>query len=287
MTTLSYETLVLDGTPRAAGTLPTGEPFATSPLTLTLISGETDAVLVDAPMTRGQIDRTRNWILDSGKNLTAVYITHGHGDHWLGVEELLVGFPEVPVYATPGTISKMHYEAGEGRARMWDPALPGMVPPATVSAVPVPEGGIELEGEVLEPILLGHTDTDDTTALWVPSIRLVVAGDAIYNGAHQMLLEAPDGGFEQWLAAIDIVEALEPLYVVAGHKAPGAPDDPRSIDETRQYLLDARDALERVGSPREFYDEMLRRYPHRVNASPVWYGALALVPAVPLSRLPR
>src|SRR3954468_5057773 len=69
MSQLQYETLVLDGTPRAAGALPTGEPFATSPLTLTLIYGERDAVLVDAPYTYGQIERVRNWIVDSGKNL--------------------------------------------------------------------------------------------------------------------------------------------------------------------------------------------------------------------------
>lgn len=279
MTQLSYETLVLDGTPRAAGTLPTGEPFATSPLTVTLISGERDAVLVDGPLTYGQVNRVRNWITDSGKTLTAIYITHGHGDHWLGVGELLSTFPGVPVYATEGTIAKMRSEAVEGRAQMWDPALPGMVPPATVIAVPVPAEGLRLEGESLEPILLGHTDTDDTTALWVPSIRLVVAGDAIYNGAHQMLLEALDGGFEGWLAAIDVIEALEPAHVVAGHKAPGADDDPRCIEETRRYLIDARELLGTVSTPKEFYDAILRRYPHRVNASPVWYGALGLIPA--------
>ena len=278
MSQLKYETLVLDGTPRASGTLPTGEPFTTSPLTLTLIYGERDAVLVDAPYTYGQIERVRNWIVDSGKNLTAVYITHGHGDHWLGVEELLSSFSAVPVYATAGTIEKMHSEATEGRAKMWDPALPGMVPPASVTAVPLPDDGLQVEGEPLQVIELGHTDTDATTALWVPSIRLVVAGDAIYNGAHQMLLEAPNGGFEEWLKAIDTVEALEPLHVVAGHKAPGADDDPRCIDETRRYLLDARETLTHVQTPMEFYQATLRRYPHRVNASPVWYGALALVP---------
>ena len=31
---------------------------------------------------------------------------------------------------------------------------------------------------------IGHTDTDHTTCLHVPSIDLVVAGDAIYNGTH-------------------------------------------------------------------------------------------------------
>ncbi|BCW05702.1 MBL fold metallo-hydrolase [Arthrobacter sp. NtRootA1] len=278
MTQLHYETLVLDGTPRAGdGRLPSGESFVTSPLTLTLITGERDAVLVDAPYTYGQIERTRNWIKDSGKRLAFVYITHGHGDHWLGVEELLKAFPDTAVYATESTLAKMATEVVEGRAAVWDPALPGLVPPASLVAEVVPEVGLELEGERLEPIHLGHTDTDGTTALWVPSIELVVAGDAIYNGAHQYVLESGDGGLEQWLEAIDKIEALSPKYVVAGHKAPGAGDDPSNIQATRQYLLDARDALAAAGSPKDYYDTMLRRYPHHVNASPVWYGALGLL----------
>ncbi|MEV7605778.1 MBL fold metallo-hydrolase [Paenarthrobacter sp. NPDC089322] len=277
MVQLTYETLVLDGTARAEGQLPTGERFVTSPLTLTLISGERDAVLVDAPYTFGQIARVRGWLEDSGKRLAFIYITHGHGDHWLGAEELLKDFPGVPVYATEGTLAMMRTEAVDGRAQFWDRSLPGLIPPSSVIAQPVPVEGLCLEGEALEPIVLGHTDTDDTTALWVPSIRLVVAGDAIYNGAHQMLLETGNGGLEAWLAAIDVIESLDPLHVVSGHKAPGAPDDPRCIQETRQYLLDSREALDRAQTPQNFYDEMLRLYPHRVNASPVWYGALSLV----------
>src|SRR5260370_21642323 len=65
-------------------------------------------------------------------------------------------------------------------------------------------------------------DTDDITALWVPSIGLLAAGDSIYNGVHQYVLETPNGGFDAWLAAIHKIQSLHPRAVLAGHKTAGA-----------------------------------------------------------------
>ena len=157
MQELTYEVLVLDGTPRAGEQrLPSGESIVSSPLSVVLIAGEETAVLVDAPYTYGQVERVRNWIADSGKRLESVYITHGHGDHWLGVDELISSFPGVTVYATPGTLRMMASQGTEGRAQLWDKVFPGLIPPSPVIARPVPDGGLELEGYRLEPVELGH-----------------------------------------------------------------------------------------------------------------------------------
>lgn len=278
MTHLSYEVLVLDGTPRVSDQrLPTGESIVSSPLSVTLISGERDAVLVDAPYTYGQVERVRNWIHDSGKTLRYIYITHAHGDHWLGTGELLSGFPDVTVYATAGTLAGMEQQATVGRETLWDAVFPGLVPPSPLLAKEVPAEGFTLENHRMVPIELGHTDTDDTTALWVPDLALVVAGDAVYNGVHQYLIEASEDGFSSWLAALDTIEDLNPKHVVAGHKAPGAADDPAAIEETRQYLQEAKRLLSTVSTPEEYYEAIIRLYPHRINPGPAWYGAVGLL----------
>jgi L-ascorbate metabolism protein UlaG (beta-lactamase superfamily) len=111
----------------------------------------------------------------------------------------------------------------------------------------------------------------------VPSLGLVVAGDVVYNGVHQMLLETGETGFQTWLAALDTVEALHPRAVIAGHKDPDLPDDPATIDETRQYLRDAEQLLAKSPTPQEFFDEIIARYPDRLNVGPVWYGAHGLL----------
>jgi hypothetical protein len=50
----------------------------------------------------------------------------------------------------------------------------GLQPPV---GPPVPEDGILVDGEMLRAIEAGHSDTDDSTVLHVPSIDLVVAAD--------------------------------------------------------------------------------------------------------------
>ena len=278
MTELRYEVLVNDGLPRhREQRLPDGSPIVSSPVASTLICGDRDAVLVDPPFTRDQVQRVGDWIENSGKKLTYVYATHGHGDHWFGTDLLLQRFPGVIAYATEGTIAKMHEQATDGRAQMWDVDFPGQIPPSPVVYQPVPSDGFELEGQRLVAVEVGHTDTDDTTVLHVPSIGLVVAGDVAYNGVHQYLLESAHGGIKAWLHALNTVAALDPRAVVAGHKNKDLPDDPAIINQTRDYLLDAQRLLAGKPSPREFFDHMVRLHPDRLNVGPVWYSAVALL----------
>jgi glyoxylase-like metal-dependent hydrolase (beta-lactamase superfamily II) len=278
MTQLRYQVLVHDGVRRnRAQRLPDGSPIVSSPLACTLIVGDHDAVLVDPPFTREQVARVGDWIEHSGKRLAYIYATHGHGDHWFGTDLLMQRFPSPIPYATNGTIAMMHKQATEGRAERWDVDFPGLIPDSPVVYQPIPAEGFELEGHRLLAIETGHTDTDDTTVLHVPSIGLVVAGDVAYNGVHQYLLESAGGGIEAWLKAIDKVAALQPRAVVAGHKNRDLPDDPAILGQTRDYLLDARRLLAGKPSPREFYDQMVDLYPDRLNVGPVWYGAVGLL----------
>jgi glyoxylase-like metal-dependent hydrolase (beta-lactamase superfamily II) len=278
MTELRYEVFVSEGIRRNRTLqLPDGGPIVSSPLSSTLILGERDAVLVDAPFTREQIHRVGDWVERSGKRLAFIYATHGHGDHWFGTDLLLQRFPGTVAYATEGTIRLMHEQATEGRAQLWDKDFPGLIPDSPVVYQPIPTEGFELEGNRIQAVETGHTDTDDTTVLHVPSISLVVAGDVAYNGVHQYLLESAGGGLEAWLNALDQVAALQPRAVVAGHKNKDLPDDPAILEQTRNYLLDAQRLLTDKPTPREFYDRMLDRYPDRLNLGPLWYGALGLL----------
>jgi glyoxylase-like metal-dependent hydrolase (beta-lactamase superfamily II) len=278
MTDLNYDVMVHDGLPRnREQRLPDGSPIVSSPVSSTLIFGDHDAVLVDPPFTRDQVQRTADWIENSGRTLKYIYATHGHGDHWFGTDLLLQQFPGAVAHATEGTIAKMHEQAVEGRAQMWDVDFPGQIPPSPVVYQPIPAHGLELEGERLIAVEVGHTDTDDTTVLHVPSIGLVVAGDVAYNGVHQYLLESGHGGIKAWLQALNKVAELQPRAVVAGHKNRDLPDDPAILTETRDYLLDAQRLLTGKPSPREFFDYMVRLYPDRLNVGPVWYSAVALL----------
>ncbi len=277
MSELSYDVLVVDGAERHGDlTMPDGSPIVSSPCACTLILGASEAVLCDPPFTNSQIAEVGDWIADSGRRLSAIYATHGHGDHWFGAAALIDRFPGAVAYATEGTMDLMAVHLA-ARDQFWDSQFPGQIPETPIVFEVVPEAGIDLEGHPLIPIEVGHSDTVDTTVLHVPSIGLVVAGDVVYNGVHQMLLETGDGGFDTWLAAIDAVEALEPRAVVAGHKNRDLPDDPRILDETRDYLHVTRALIERQVTPMAFYEAVINRFPDRLNPGPVWYGGLGLL----------
>jgi glyoxylase-like metal-dependent hydrolase (beta-lactamase superfamily II) len=245
-----------------------------SPITATLITGERDAVLVDALMTAEQAARLADWVAASGKNLTTVFVTHGHGDHWFGLGTLLDRFPRARAVATPAVVEQMEKQmAPEFVASFWDKRFPGQIPDRLVAADPLDGDRLDLEGNDLVVVGLGHTDTDDTTCLHVPSIGLVVAGDAVYNDVHLYLAESPAEGRRSWLDALDTIAALNPRAVVAGHKRPDRPDDPTTIAETRRYLHDFEAVAERTSTPVDLYRGMLELHPGRVNQGALWGSA--------------
>ena len=257
--------------------LPPGtEQWMWVPTSATLIFGERDAVLVDAFLTLDQARSLVEWIAVSGKNLTTIYITHGHGDHFFGIGAVQRRFPYAKAVATPGTVEVMRRQASPDYvASYWNALFPGQIPEDLAIAEPLDGNVIDLEGRDLVAIEAGHTDTDRTTFLHVPSIDLVVAGDVAYNDDHLYLSESNPQTRNEWLAALDVIERLKPRAVIAGHKKPGRPDSPRIIEETRQYIRDFDRLAKEATTARELYDRMIELYPDRANPGALWGSARA------------
>jgi glyoxylase-like metal-dependent hydrolase (beta-lactamase superfamily II) len=127
---LNWDVLVTPGIPIATSDLPPGMNQALfQAIAWTLIYGKPDAVLVDAFMTVTQADALVDWVAASGKNLTTIYITHGHGDHWFGIGALLERFPNARAVATPDVVRVMHQHASqEILEKVWKAGFPGQIP---------------------------------------------------------------------------------------------------------------------------------------------------------------
>jgi glyoxylase-like metal-dependent hydrolase (beta-lactamase superfamily II) len=276
---LNWDVFVTPGIPIATNDLPPSVKEAYfQAIASTIIYGKQDAVLVDAYMTIKQTDALADWVAASGKNLTTIYITHGHGDHWFGIGALLERFPNAKAVATPNVVSVMHQHASpEILERVWKASFPGQIPDRIVMAEELKGNVINLEGHDLVVVELGHTDTDYTTCLNVPSIGLVVAGDAAYNDVHLYLAESNSNTRREWISALDKIESLNPRAVVASHKRPENEDSPRIIEETRQYIRDFDRLVEMTRTAQELYDKMLEIYPNRVNPGwALWSSARAV-----------
>jgi glyoxylase-like metal-dependent hydrolase (beta-lactamase superfamily II) len=251
-----------------------------SPISATLISGERDAVLVDALLTAGQARDLVEWVAAHGKNLTAIYITHGHGDHWFGLGEVLDRFPTARAVALPAVIEQMRRgSAPELLESFWKPRFDGKLPNDLVLAEPLEDHTIELEGHELVAVELGHTDTDQSSCLHVADVSLVVAGDAAYNDVHLYLAESDPQGRREWIAALDTIDSLHPQTVVAGHQRAGRHDGPEITEETRKYIRDFDHIAETTSTARDLYDQVLALHPDRINPDALWISAQALKPS--------
>jgi glyoxylase-like metal-dependent hydrolase (beta-lactamase superfamily II) len=252
---------------------PFGEPLGFDPMTSTLIFGEYDAVLVDAMTTAAEAEALADWIALHNRNLETIYITHAHFDHFYGLSILLDRFPRARAVATPKTLNAMQMSFTPPVERLARRLFPGQLAAKFVAPEPYEHNTFTLEGEELRIIEQGHTDSADTTSLYVPSIGLVVAGDVVYNQCHMYVGDTTSESRKNWVAALDRLAALEPSIVVAGHKKPGAPDSPSAIEDTKRYLLDFDRLQKTATSDEELFNKMTELYPHWVaNQSWLMFG---------------
>ena len=277
---LQWDVFVSAQIPVVTNNLPPGaSEMKWSPISSTLISGQRDAVLVDTAITVDQNQKLVDWIALSGKNLTAIYATHGHGDHFFGVNTIQKSFLKARFVATREVIAVIRKQASVPVVdSYWKPRFPGQIDSTLVIADELKDGVLELEGEQLISVPLGHTDTDSTTCLHVPSIGLAVCGDALYNDVHLHLGESNADTRVEWIAALDEIESLKPVAAIAGHKRPDAPDTPNNIEATRKYIRDFDRIASYTETALDLYSEMLAIYPERVNPAVLWYSAQAVKP---------
>ena len=279
---LTLDVFVSDYKPIPADPAVMSEGQATWPASsVSLLSGERDAVLIDALITFDEARRAAEWISATGKRLTTVYITHGHGDHLFGLNTLLATFPDARAVALAEVMPAIQSQATPDYLKFWGGLFPGQTPQRPVLPEALDGNVIDLEGHELRLLSVGQSDTDPSTVVHVPDLDAVVGGDVCYNRIHVWLALTSHDARLAWIDTIGKIEALAPRIVVAGHKAPGAPDDDIAelIAGTRQYIIDF-DEAERVSATREeLVGKMLAAHGDRGNLYSLWTAATAVFSA--------
>jgi len=262
---LSYDVFTAPEKPFAAPPPTVGDAPAWDPTTSRLIFGARDAVLVDPLMTVREATALADWVALHDRDLTTVYITHGHGDHYLGLPAVLDRFPDARVVAAPRTARHVQ----EQDTQPPDNALRARFPGQIADTIPLPEPldspEIQLEGSAIEVIETGHTDTLDTTSLHVPDLGLIVSGDVAYNHCHMYVGATTPDIRAEWIAALDRLAALNPASVVCGHKDPTQGNPPTVLAESRGYLEYYGQLRQAALPDQELFGAMVNRYPGWVS----------------------
>ena len=219
----------------------------------TMIMGEKEMVLVDPPFTRADGLRLAADVLETGKTLKTIYITHDHPDHFFSVDVFTDQFPGVQVVTAPQVVADI-WRSYPLKFKRWGPMLGVNGPRHPVAVNAVEDSHIMLEGREIRVIGPMQGDHVHATALYIPSLQAVICGDLCFNKIHLWLGEHKASQYDDWLTSIDTLMALKPKIVVAGHKLPGLPDDESALDFTRRYLL----AFKAAAATSKTSDELMK-----------------------------
>lgn len=265
--------------------IPDKIPTLSSPTTATLIHTANEAILVDALFTTAQATSLADWIdnLIPDKRLTYIYVTHGHGDHFFGLATLLERFPNATAIATPGVLAHMEEQLTPAARELWTSWFPGdqiLFPASPPAKVLDPKNAtIQLDGHTLHAINAGHSDTDCSSFLWVPDLKLAVVGDIAYNGVYSYLAESLTPALRsQWIHAIHTIQALQPETVVVGHKRPGAVDGAWVLDATVRFLDLWEELVPLAKDADDMFEKVRTRDPNKLGEFVLWASCLQQFP---------
>ncbi|GKS87856.1 MBL fold metallo-hydrolase [Acidovorax sp. SUPP2539] len=246
------------------------------PVSSELITGETEAVLIDAQFQRDDAQALVEKIRASGKKLTTVYISHKDPDFYFGLDVIQAAFPAARIVATPQTVAGIQ-ASKDGKLAHWGPILKANAPQALVVPEPLQGDTITLEGQAIQVVGL-NGPTPGRTVVWVPSLKAVVGGVPVAANIHVWMADTqtPESR-RDWLATLDQIDALQPEVVVPGHFVPDAsgrePRSTASVAFTRGYVKAFEEEAARAKDSAALVAAMKKRYPQLGESSSLDLGA--------------
>jgi len=251
--------------------LPNGGTF--SPTTSTLITGKTEAALVDTQYLERDVEEVVRRIETTGKTLTTIFVTHGHFDHYFGLEMLLKHYPSARAVASP-PVAAYIARGIDAERKSAATFFGGQALDNTVVPEALDDRVVRVDDAELHVIELEQADIAPTSIVHIPTIDTVIAGDAVYNGVNPFLAASGPADWPNWVASVDRIAALNPTTVIAGHKAPTRGDEATCLGETRDYLEKFIDFFQTSADSRELVRRMTELYPDHVNPSALVMSAV-------------
>lgn len=225
-----------------------------------VVSGPTEAVVIDTGFTRADALRVAANVLDSGKALKAIFISNADPDFYFGAEVLKTQFPQAQVLTTPAVRDKIAAKLA-GKLAFWGPKMGANAPRTPVVPEAMQGTTLTVDGQAIE--VRGTTgELAHRPYVWIPSIKAVVGNIAIFGNLHVWTADTQKPSERQaWLAQLDEIAALKPATVVPGHMLPGTPLDASAIAHTRGYLQRFEAESAKAGNAAELIKAMQHAYP--------------------------
>ncbi|MGX1020079.1 glyoxylase-like metal-dependent hydrolase (beta-lactamase superfamily II) [Pseudomonas sp. Y3 TE3536] len=242
------------------------------PVSSVIVSGEKDAVLVDAQFGKAQAEQVVERLRAGGKRLTTIYISHGDPDYYFGLDTLTQAFPQAKVVASAATVAHIR-QTMDAKLAYWGPQM-GADKPARLVVPAVLEGHrLTLEGQALDVVGLDGPQPD-RSFVWIPSIKAVVGGVVVSEHIHVWMADTQSAkSHTDWLGTLKRIEQLAPRTVIPGHYLGQSSRSLAAVRFTAGYIqafdaetAKAKDAAALVAA-------MKKRYPDLADESSLELGA--------------
>ncbi|WP_439841929.1 Vmh family MBL fold metallo-hydrolase [Aeromonas taiwanensis] len=258
--TLTLATTLIAGTALAAPltvTLYNPGDKAIFPVSSELVSGEKEAILVDAQFGVNDGQALVELIKQSGKKLTTVYISGGDPDFYFGLEPIKAAFPDVKVLASQHVVDHIK-QTKDAKLAYWGPILGKQAPKTLIVPQVMTASHLTLEGERIE---IKEMNTPNAY-LWAPSIKTAFGGVPVYSGVHVWMADSQSKAARtEWVNALDRMLALTPERVIPGHFLGEAPKGTQAVTFTRNYVLRFEQALASTKGSGPLIDALKQAYP--------------------------
>ena len=225
-----------------------------------IVSGKTDAVLIDAQFALADAEQVAQEIKRSGKKLTAIYVSHGDPDFYFGLEVFKKYFPEVTAYTSPATIEHIKATA-QKKLEIWGERLGKNITSNVILPQVLKGNSIDLEGQKLQ--IEGLDEFPSKTFVWIPSIKAVIGGINVFGTSFNLWMADAQTAEtrKQWINVLDKIEALQPSIVVPAHASTQSPFDVSAVKHTKDYIRFYEEALKTNKTSEALIRAVKTKYP--------------------------
>ncbi|ENM5765640.1 MBL fold metallo-hydrolase [Vibrio mimicus] len=227
------------------------------PVSSTLISGEKHAILVDAQFGVNDGAKLVEMVKQSGKELTAIYISAGDPDYYFGLQPLVEAFPNVPVLASESVVKHIEMTK-DAKIGYWGPILAEKAPTKVI--VPKVDNRTEfvLDGEKIEIKQLNHPQA----YLWLPAQKTILGGVAVMSDMHVWTADSQTKQARmEWVETLDRMADLKPKQVIPGHYGHEIPQGLQAVTFTKEYLVKFEQALDSSTHSSQVIEKIRAIYP--------------------------
>ncbi|MFM5878922.1 Vmh family MBL fold metallo-hydrolase [Aeromonas sanarellii] len=227
------------------------------PVSSSLVTGDKEAILIDAQFDVQNGQALVDMIKKSGKKLTAVYISAGDPDFYFGLEPVMAAFPDVKVLADQHVVDHINLTK-DAKLSYWSPILGKGAPKSLTVPQVMTASHLTLDGEKIE---IKEMNTPNAY-LWAPSIKTAFGGVPVYSGVHVWMADSQTkAARSNWVKALDNLLALKPERVVPGHFLGTAPQGTAAVTFTRDYVQRFEQELAKANSSGELIEGLKKAYP--------------------------